>query len=116
MVLCRSFRFDLSVLKLVRHQHILAEEPQASSAQEQSGSAHQLDLAPNLCGGLSAPAVIEHHDISRIGLAQPPKPSGFSMSETEQAYRPGLATSTRGAVGPASVTSLAWPPDPLLRA
>jgi hypothetical protein len=33
------FRFGLSVIKLVRHQHILAAEKQASSAQEKSGSA-----------------------------------------------------------------------------
>ena len=36
MVLSRSFRFGLSVIKLVRHQYILAEEQQASSAQEKS--------------------------------------------------------------------------------
>jgi len=47
MVLSRSFRFGLSVIQLVRHQYILAEEQQASSAQEKSGSAHNLDLAPN---------------------------------------------------------------------
>lgn len=47
MVLYRSFRFGLSVIKLVRHQYILAEEKQASSAQEKSGSAQNLDLAPN---------------------------------------------------------------------
>jgi hypothetical protein len=47
MVLSRSFRFGLSVIKLVRHQYILAEEQQASSAQEKSGSALNLDLAPN---------------------------------------------------------------------
>jgi hypothetical protein len=47
MVLSRSFRFGLSVIQLVRHQYILAEEQQASSAQEKSGSALNLDLAPN---------------------------------------------------------------------
>jgi hypothetical protein len=47
MVFYHSFRFGLSVIQLVRHQHILAEEKKASSAEEQSGSAHQLDLAPN---------------------------------------------------------------------
>ena len=35
------------MIKLVRHQYILAEEQQASSAQEKSGSALNLDLAPN---------------------------------------------------------------------
>jgi len=60
MVLFRSFRFGLSVIQLVRHQYILAEEQQASSAQEKSGSALNLDLAPN--PGVdppSAPSLIE---------------------------------------------------------
>jgi hypothetical protein len=47
MVLSPSFRFGLFVIKLLRHQHILAEEKQASSAQEKSGPAQNLALAPN---------------------------------------------------------------------
>jgi hypothetical protein len=47
MVVSHSFRFGLSVIQLVRHQHILAEGKKASSAEEQSGSAQNLDLAPN---------------------------------------------------------------------
>ena len=66
MVLSRSIRFGLSVIKLVRHQYILAEEQQASSAQEKSGSALNLDLAPNpgvdppFCAVIDRATVAQH--------------------------------------------------------
>ena len=65
MLLSRSFRFGLSVRKLVRHHYILAKEAKASSAQEKSGSAQHLDLALN--PGVDSPfcAVIDRATVAQ---------------------------------------------------